>query len=43
MNLNYRNIIIILYNPEILKYIQIKDSLVETTDLKVVLTGLVFI
>ena len=38
MSHNYRKIINILYIPEIVKYIQIEHSLIQTMDLKVVLT-----
>ena len=43
MNLNYRKFIIILYTPEIQKYIQTEVILILTMDLEVVLTGLVFL
>ena len=43
MNLNYRNIIIILYTLEIQKYILIEDLLISKTEAWVDLIGLVFI
>ena len=39
MNLNYRNIIVILYSPETQKYIQIKDLLILMMDLRKGLIG----
>ena len=41
MKLNYRESTIILYNLGVVKYIQTKDLLIKTMDLKAVLTGLV--
>ena len=36
---NYKNFIIVLFIPEIVKYIQIEDLIISIMGLKVVLTG----